>query len=414
MAEDRLWRDLMALAEITDPASPYTRRCFTDRFLEGRRWLRERFAEAGLATRVDEGGNLIGRVEGREPGLKVLALGSHSDTVPGGGRFDGPLGVLAGLEVVRMLRDARIVLRHPIEVIDFLSEEPSDYGPSCVGSRAMAGALDATLLGQCNSAGETLAAAMARIGAQPDRLGAPLRDDVAAYLELHIEQARVLESGGIDIGLVTAILGILRLEIVFEGAADHAGTTPLDLRRDALVAASELVTQVRRIGEQYARELNSAFVATTGRIEVFPNAANVVPSIARLVVEARAEQARTLALFEDELSAASLAAAAAARVDRCVFRTISRSEPSPCDARLRAHLQAAAAGLSLTTTSLASGAGHDAVFMGRLAPMAMIFVPSRDGKSHCPEEWTGPQACQAGARVLYEAVLTLDADLAYG
>lgn len=414
MHEDRLWQDLMALAEITDPARPYTRRCFTDRFLEGRRWLEQRFTQAGLATRLDEGGNLIGRLEGREPGLKALVIGSHSDTVPSGGRFDGPLGVLAGLEVVRLLRDDAIALRHPLEIIDFLSEEPSDYGPSCIGSRAMTGFLDAGMLELRNPSGEPLAAAMVRMGARPERLTAPLRYDIAAFLELHIEQALVLEQGGVDIGLVTGIVGIARVEIEFTGSADHAGTTPFHLRRDALVAAADLVMRVRRLGEQFARTRNGYFITTVGRIEVHPNASNVVPGSARLVVEARAEHAAHLDAFLDALSGASLAAASGARVERTAFKGISRSEPSPCSERLRAHLAEAATSLSLKTVSLASGAGHDAGFMGRIAPMAMIFVPSREGKSHCPEEWTDPPQCAAGARVLRAAVQRIDVDPAFG
>lgn len=414
MLEDRLWQDLMALAEITDPAKPYTRRCFTDRFLEGRRWLERRFAEAGLTIRLDEGGNLIGRLEGSTSSLKALAIGSHSDTVPSGGRFDGPLGVLAGLEVVRLLKDHDVALRHPLEIIDFLSEEPSDYGPSCIGSRAMTGFLDARMLGLRNPAGEPLLEAMTRMGAQPDRLTALPRDDVAAFLELHIEQARVLEQGGLDIGLVTGIVGIARVEIEFTGSADHAGTTPFHLRRDALVAAADLILQARRLGEHFSRTRNGYFIATTGRIEVHPNASNVVPGLARLMVEARAEQASHLDAFLEELAQASLAAASAAGVERSAFRPISRSEPSPCDGRLRDHLAAAAGGLSLKTISLASGAGHDAGFMGRIAPMAMIFVPSREGRSHCPEEWTEPAQCAAGARVLYEAVRRIDGDIAFG
>ncbi|GLS19725.1 Zn-dependent hydrolase [Labrys miyagiensis] len=414
MPEDRLWQDLMALAEITDPAKSYTRRCFTDRFLEGRRWLERRFAEAGLTTRLDEGGNLIGRLEGGVSGLKALAIGSHSDTVPSGGRFDGPLGLLAGLEVVRLLKDRDVALRHPLEIIDFLSEEPSDYGPSCIGSRAMTGFLDAGMLGLRNPAGEPLQEAMTRMGALPERLTAPLRNDVAAFLELHIEQARVLEQGGLDIGLVTGIVGIARVEIEFTGSADHAGTTPFHLRQDALVAAADLILQARRLGEHFSRTRNGYFIATTGRIEVHPNASNVVPGLARLMVEARAEQAAHLDAFLEELALASLAAASAAGVERSAFRPISRSEPSPCDGRLRDHLAAAAGELSLKTISLASGAGHDAGFMGRIAPMAMIFVPSREGRSHCPEEWTEPAQCAAGARVLYEAVRRIDGDIAFG
>ncbi len=208
----------MALAEITDPARPYTRRSFSPLFLEGRAWLAKRFAEAGLATRIDAAGNLIGRIEGAVPERGVIAVGSHSDTVPSGGRFDGIAGVAAGLEIVRSLQQSGIRLDHTIEVIDFLAEEPSEYGLSCIGSRGMVGALDERMLALTESGGETLRDGLRRVQGDPDRLGDARRDDIVAFLELHIEQGIVLESQKLDIGIVTSIVGIRRIEIVFDGA----------------------------------------------------------------------------------------------------------------------------------------------------------------------------------------------------
>ncbi len=238
---DRLWNDIMALAAITDPERPYTRRSFTPLFLEGRAWIAERFREAGLDVRIDTGGNLIGRREGRDPARGVLMVGSHSDTVPAGGRFDGIAGLITALEIVRALDEAGEQLEHTIEVVDFLAEEPSDFGVSCVGSRAAAGVLTPAMLDLTGPGGERLGDALRRVGGDPEALAAAKRDDVRAFLELHIEQGPVLERGGIDIGIVTSIVGIRRIEIVFEGAADHAGTTPMDVRRDALVAGAATV-----------------------------------------------------------------------------------------------------------------------------------------------------------------------------
>src|SRR5258708_26331485 len=235
---DRLWADVMALAEIADTARPYTRRSFTALFLEGRAWLAQKFVEAGLTMRIDTAGNLIGRLEGKNPALGVIAIGSHSDTVPSGGRFDGIAGVAAGLEIVRALRDSGIRLEHSIEIIDFLAEEPSEYGLSCVGSRGMTGLLDGRMLALTEPGGETLRDALGRVGGDPDRLEEAKRDDIKAFLELHIEQGIVLESQSLDVGIVTSIVGIRRIEVVFQGEADHAGTTPLGLRHDALVAAA--------------------------------------------------------------------------------------------------------------------------------------------------------------------------------
>lgn len=410
---DRLWRNLMALGELTDPNRPFTRRCFTEQFLTGRRWLAERFEAAGLSVQVDAGGNLIGRREGSDPGLRTLAIGSHSDTVPSGGRFDGPLGVVAGLEVAETLREQDITLRHPLEIIDFLSEEPSEYGLSCVGSRAMTGHLTPAMLELTNAGGETLSDAMARMGARPAERLPDGRRDIAAFLELHVEQARFLEDRGLDIGIVTGIAGILRLEIVFTGSPDHAGTTPYDLRRDALLAAAGTVLAVRSLGEELADARDGFFVATTGVLAVAPNAANVVPGSARLVVEARAEHVASFARFTDRLSEASLAAAASAGVERSTFRPLSRSEPAHCDPRLRAHLDAGATDLGLSRTAMASGAGHDSAFMATIAPTAMIFVPSQEGRSHCPEEWTEPADCVQGAALLMDTLMRLDWDDAF-
>jgi len=180
---DRLWADVMALAQITDPERPYTRRSFSALFLEGRAFLAQRFAEAGLATRIDAAGNLIGRIDGADPAIGVIAIGSHSDTVPSGGRFDGIAGVAAGLEIVRALRDSGAQLDHTIEVIDFLAEEPSEYGLSCVGSRGMIGALDSVMLDLTEPKGEKLRDALRRVGGDPDRLNEAKRDDIRAFLD---------------------------------------------------------------------------------------------------------------------------------------------------------------------------------------------------------------------------------------
>lgn len=400
----------MELAAITDPGQPYTRRSFSQRFVEGRRWLEAGFAQAGLALRYDTAANLIGRREGSEPGLPPILLGSHSDTVPSGGRFDGTLGVLAGLEVMRALNERGIVTRHPIELVDFLAEEPSEYGVSCVGSRAVAGVLTDDQLALRRADGESLGEAMTRIGGEPAQRALSERRDVAAFLELHIEQGRVLENSGTKIGIVTGIVGIARFNIVFTGAADHAGATPFDLRQDALVAAAQTVSAVRKIGEELAARGRGYVIATTGCLDIEPNAANVVPRLARLVVEMRVEDASLMEEFASRLDAASSEAADMARVARTDFTRLSSSQPALCDSRLQAHFAAACTELEISSIRLASGAGHDAAFMARIAPAAMIFVPSREGKSHCAEEWTDKDQCADGAAVLLDTLLRLDQD----
>jgi beta-ureidopropionase / N-carbamoyl-L-amino-acid hydrolase len=407
---DRLWADVMALAEITDPERPYTRRSFSGLFLEGRAWLAQRFAEAGLTTRIDTAGNLIGRIEGADPKLGVIAIGSHSDTVPSGGRFDGIAGVAAGLEIVRALRDSRARLDHTIEVIDFLAEEPSEYGLSCVGSRGMTGSLDSVMLDLTEPTGEKLRDALRRVGGDPDRLNEAKRDDIRGFLELHIEQGIVLESQSIDVGVVTSIVGIRRIEIVFEGEADHAGTTPMAVRHDALVAAAYTVSSVRRAADGLA-EGPDYFVATVGILTVEPSASNIVPGRSRLIIDARTTNPALTRRFVEIVDRESSAHAAAAKVMRASFATLSDGPPAACDPVLRAALQEGARDLGLSEIDIPSGAGHDAAFMSRICSSAMVFTPCRKGKSHAPEEWADREAIAAGAAVILQAVKALDKTL---
>jgi N-carbamoyl-L-amino-acid hydrolase len=408
---DRLWGDVMALAEITDPKHPFTRRSFTPLFLQGRAWLANRFKDAGLAVRNDQAGNLIGRLEGKDPSLGVIAVGSHSDTVPSGGRFDGIAGLIAGLEVARALRDAGTHLLHTLEVIDFLAEEPSDFGLSCVGSRGMTGALQPAMLAMKGPGNEALGEALCRVGGDPDRIEAARRHDIAAFLELHIEQGKLLESRALDVGIVTSIVGIRRIEITFEGAADHAGTTPMTLRHDALVAAAHTVIAVRTIAERLSADGADYFVATVGIFEVTPGASNVVPGRCRLVVDTRTTNPALTERFATLIEHESAEHAAAASVVRRPLVTLSDGPPAACDPSLRTVLRSAADDLGLKATDIASGAGHDTAFMTRICPSAMIFVPCREGKSHTPEEWADRDAIVAGATVILQSVKALDRSL---
>lgn len=404
---ERLWADIMALADITDPQHPYTRRSFSPLFQQGRAWLRQRFAGAGLQVRIDAGGNLIGCLSGRDPACGTIMLGSHSDTVPSGGRFDGIAGVIAALEVFRSL-DKTKPLRHAIEVVDFLAEEPSEYGASCVGSRAMAGLLPPDVLAYTNKDGERLSAAIDRVGGARERLAEARRRDIAACLELHIEQGVVLEQKHIDLGIVTAIVGVTRIDIAFQGAADHAGTTPMALRRDAGLAAARTVAAVAERAAALSAVGRGHFVATVGVIEIEPNAANVVPGRARLVVDMRAEDHALAQQFIAELDRLTADIAAECRVERIRYALIMNTTPAQCDDGLRQMLAKSADRLGLSTMPLASGAGHDSAFIARVAPAAMLFVPCRDGKSHTPEEWAERDAIAAGAAVLWETVQRID------
>jgi N-carbamoyl-L-amino-acid hydrolase len=405
---DRLWADLMALGDLTEPDRPYTRRAFSTLFAEGRALIADRLCKAGLSVRIDAAGNLIGRMQGADPSAGVIALGSHSDTVPRGGRFDGIAGVVAAIEVVRTFAESEGRPRHSIEVIDCLAEEPTDFGLSCIGSRGLCGALDAYMMGMTSPDGHRLGDALRDVGGDPDNLAAAIRGDLRAFLELHIEQGPVLEATRTAIGVVTSIVGIRRLEIAFTGEAAHAGTAPMDLRRDAGVAAASCILEVRRKADELAAEPGAYFVATVGIVQVEPGGSNVVPGRARIVIDARSSDPRTTERFVGHMEAFSAASAAEFRVERTSFATLSDGPPAACDATLRGVLAAAAARLGLTARDIASGAGHDAAFLARICPSAMVFVPCLRGMSHTPDEWAEPAAVAAGASVLLEAVRDLD------
>lgn len=401
-----VWDDIEALAGFLDAGAPrYTRRPFGPAYAEARAWLAGRMAAAGLDVHGDAAGNLVGRRAGAEA-LPPIVLGSHVDTVRGGGRFDGALGVLAAIEVVRAL--SAEPLRHPIEVVDFVAEEPTDYGPSTVGSRAWAGMLDETLLAARNADGETLAEALPRAGADLAHLAEARRESgsIAAYLELHIEQGDELERAGLDVAVVTGIVGIDRYTVVLDGEAAHSGTTPIRRRRDALAGAAEVVLGV----EQEARAQPGKLVGTVGRLDVEPNAANVVPGRAELVLELRAlgrdaleeTAARVRALVED------LCARRGLGVETSL---LSRVPPAHADPDVLEALERGCAAAGRSCTRLPSWAGHDASQIAQIAPFGMLFAPSRGGVSHHPDEWTSPEQVEAATDALLAGVRELDRGL---
>ncbi len=364
-------------------------------------WLNAQMLEAGLSVALDAGANLIGRREGTRSS-RALVTGSHIDTVVGGGRFDGILGVLSALEAAQTLADHDVQLHHALEIVDFLSEEPSDYGASCIGSRSWAGTLSGAMLKATNGVGETLSAAIDRMGGDALQLGTPLRssDQLVAYVELHIEQGRVLESVGADVGEVTGIVAIQRFELVFTGRADHAGTTPMLMRSDALVAASRFTANLSD-----AARLEAGIVATVGRLAVAPNNSNVVPGSVRLTFEARSLEVARLEVF---CGSALELARDAARLEsvRLESTQVSTAAPLIADARVRAAIRHAAQGVHCL--ALPSGAGHDAMQVGRLCPAGMIFVPCEGGRSHSQDEFSTPAQLVIGAQVLLNTILELD------
>ncbi|MFL9867812.1 Zn-dependent hydrolase [Paraburkholderia fungorum] len=408
---ERLNARVERLSQFTRADVPWTRRAFSPLFEEARAWLRGEFLDAGLNVSQDAGGNLIGRREGSGRASKPIITGSHCDTVVGGGRFDGIIGVLAGIEVAHTLNEQGITLDHPFEVIDFLSEEPSDYGISCVGSRALSGVLDAGMLASKNADGETLRQALERIGGNPDALTQALRapDSTAAFVELHIEQGPVLESRQLPIGVVTNIVGIRRVLITVTGQPDHAGTTPMDIRRDALVGAARLIDGAYRLASKWNGHPHYV-VATIGRIAMTPNVPNAVPGHVELMLEVRSDSDAILDCFPEDLMAGAVTDLAELRVSASAVH-VSRSKPTDCQPLVMDAVERAAGALGYATMRLPSGAGHDAVYVAPTGPIGMIFIPCLNGRSHCPEEWIEPQQLLDGTRVLYQTIRELDASL---
>ncbi|MFD1796329.1 Zn-dependent hydrolase [Paracoccus aurantiacus] len=398
---DRIAADLDAMSKITDPGRPWTRRAFSPRFDEGREWLARQFTEAGLIVSNDAGGNLLGRRPGGDPKRGTIMLGSHSDTVPDGGRFDGVAGVIVALEVARMLDERGIRLRHHLDVVDFLAEEVSVFGVSCIGSRGMAGVLPQDWLALTHE-GRSLDQAIRDCGGVPEwQIPAT---NIRAFLELHIEQGRVLEAHGTDLGIVTAIAGITRIEIVLTGQPDHAGTTPMGTRADALVAAAALVTDIDAEAVRRAHGPDH-FTATVGEFSIEPGAANVVPGRVRMLIDARSDNRDQMREFlgwsRQRLTKLPTKISADMRV-------LSDNRPTPMHADIINALEAASGKVGATHRRMVSGAGHDAAFMARLAPTAMLFVPSKDGRSHCPEEFSEIADIALGAEVMAEAVIAID------
>jgi N-carbamoyl-L-amino-acid hydrolase len=404
---DRIAADIDALAAITEPDRPWTRRAFTPMFLEGRAWLEHAMQQAGAVSQIDAAGNLVGVVPGKRPELGSIMIGSHSDTVPDGGRFDGIAGVVVALEVARALRDQGVVLDHTLEVVDFLAEEVSIFGVSCIGSRGMSGTRPAEWLARTHD-GVTLERAITKVGGVPHALAQ--RDDIKAFLELHIEQGPVLQNEQLDVGVVTAIAGITRIEIVVEGRADHAGTTPMSARKDALTTAAWIALGVEELGKALAAG-ETHFAATVGEFEMTPNAANVVPARVRMLIDARAELRDDKERFIDEMERGVAAIAEKTGVSVQAPRIVSDNQPTPCDPDLLAVLDAACDSAGARHRRMASGAGHDTAWMARITKAAMIFVPCVDGRSHAPDEFASTEDIALGAQVLLDAVVALDKQL---
>lgn len=402
---ERMEARIVALSEFGKNADGGVDRvAYSQADIDGRAYIMGLMREQGLQDiRIDVGGNIIGRRAGTDAGAKPIMIGSHTDSVPGGGNYDGDVGVISNLEVIDLLNAANIKTKSPIDVVVFSNEEGG-----LVGSLAMTGKLQPGTLDVMSHSGLTIREGIRAIGGDPDNI---TRDIIKpgvlkAFVELHIEQGAFLDEEGIDIGVVQGIVGINWWDITIEGTANHGGTTPMNRRQDAMVAAAHLTLAVNKI----ANDLPGRQVATVGRIEAFPGAPNVIPGKVIMSLEVRdLEQAKmdqVFALVQQE--AKKIEAATGTKIG---FEFIDvASHPAPTDERMRAIIADAAKDAGYSYKLMPSGAGHDAQDMVSIAPTGMIFVPSQDGISHSPHEYTNPEAMAKGADVLLRTLLALDAE----
>jgi len=397
----RLMSHLLSLASFgKNPQGGVSRVAYSDADKLGREYVFGLMKVAQLDTTIDAAGNLIGRRNGGDNTLKPILMGSHIDSVPEGGNYDGVVGSLGAIEVAQTLAENKITLRHPLEVVIFQNEEGG-----LIGSRAIDGELTEQELDLVSRSGKTIRDGIKFIGGDPSKLNTVRRNkgDIGAYLELHIEQGGTLEAEKINIGVVEGIVGINWWDVTIEGFANHAGTTAMNNRQDALLAAAKFIEAVNRV----VTSVPGRQVGTVGRITALPGAPNVIPGKVVLSLELRDLDAAKINLLFDKIRGEADQIAKASKT-KFGFKEINVNLPAPTDPRIRSVISDAARELNLSTKPMPSGAGHDAQDMARLGPVGMIFVPSVGGISHSPKELSLPSDIGNGANVLLHTLLKLD------
>jgi beta-ureidopropionase / N-carbamoyl-L-amino-acid hydrolase len=399
---DRIQLHITELSKFgTNPEGGVSRVAFSDADIAGRDYVKKLMQDAGLEVRVDAAGNILGRRAGTNSKLPPIMIGSHIDSVPGGGNYDGDVGTIGAIEVAQTLKERSVRLKHPVEVVVFADEEGGT-----VGSMAMAGHLEPDALDIKSHSGKTIRDGIRAIGGDPDRLAEARRKpgELKAYVELHIEQGAILDESDIDIGVVEGIVGIRWWDVTIEGVPNHAGTTPMNRRRDAMLSAAEFALAVNRV----ATSMEGRQVATVGRIRAEPGAPNVIPGKVVMSLEIRDLAAAKMAAVYEAVRAEADKIAKTRQTPFTFAQLKVASEPAPTDERLRRIIAKAAGSLNLTHNAMPSGAGHDAQEITHIAPTGMIFVPSVGGVSHSPKEFTSQQDMANGANVLLQTVLAID------
>ena len=397
----RLNRHLVELSRFgANPQGGVTRLAYSDADRQAREYVLGLMRDAKLTPSIDAAGNIIAARAGRDPARKPILFGSHIDSVPEGGNYDGDVGSMAAIEVAQTLGEQAITTRHPLHITIWQNEEGGLYG-----SRAVSGQLTADELQNVSRSGKTVGDGITFLGGDPRRLAQARRvkGDIAGYLELHIEQGGTLERDHVDIGIVEGIVGIKQWEVTVTGFANHAGTTPMDQRHDALLAAARFVEAVNRV----VMSVPGRQVGTVGRIQAFPGAPNVIPGQVVCTLELRDLDATRVDSLYDRI-AVEATHIGTENGTTFTFRMLHENVPAPSDPRVRSLIADAARELGLTTKVMPSGAGHDAQALATLGPMGMIFVPSIGGISHSPKEFSQPNDIVNGANVLLATLLRLD------
>ncbi|AMJ65006.1 Zn-dependent hydrolase [Hymenobacter sp. PAMC 26628] len=376
---------------------------YTKGDIDGRAWFIGQLKRAGLDPIIDAAGNIIGKRKGKNQALKPIAFGSHIDMVPDGGNYDGPLGSISALEVIDVLNENKLLTEHPLEIIIFANEEGGT-----IGSMAMAGGLTKAGLQQKSQNGLTMADGIKAIGGNPDNIQSCIRKkgDIHAWLELHIEQGGILERENVQIGVVEGIVGIVHWEVTVEGFANHAGTTPMAMRQDALLASARVILAVNEV----INSVKGNQVGTIGRIAATPNAYNVIPGKVVLGLEIRDLSADKIEILFREIEKRAAAIATESNTTIRFERQANASKPALTDKKLQETINTAAKALGFSTKFMQSGAGHDSQEIASIAPVAMIFVPSVGGISHSHKEFTRTVDMANGANVLLQTIMSIDKD----
>jgi len=396
------------LAKFTDPNIPFTRIVFSEQFYDARNWLKKEFNSLNLEVSTDNAGNLIGSLKSNIKTEKVVILGSHIDTVPSGGRYEGIAGIVSSLCVMKHIIENDISLPFNLSIYDYLGEELNDWSISCVGSRGIAGLLTEEILNRQNSVGQVLKDEINKIGGNTKFLDKPLSiaKNIIACLELHIEQGKILEQKKINIGVVRSIPSISRFNVKVIGQAGHSGTILMDQRADALVASSEIITFVNKLALRLSQESNQHFVSTIGKITVSPNAAAIIPGKVEMTIDLRSssKSSREQYIKELEEKIELMNKTGTCKID---MNNIAYAPFVEMDKELVKLFKDSANSCGLTNQIMDSGAGHDTAQLSRLVPAAMIFIPCKEGLSHCPEEHAEILDISKGTAVLLKMVENL-------